>query len=110
MEVRQLKKGRDCMFFGLLHDCSDNVRLFTIHKSHFCSKCVPVSIIFILSSALPVDGARTNSYSSFEMVEGLEQNGVDVPKEQNSGMSLVFHTLLICLSNTSFVSDAQVLV
>lgn len=39
--------------------------------------------LYILSFALTVDGARTNSYSSFEMVEGVDQNGIDAPKEQN---------------------------
>lgn len=37
----------------------------------------------LLSFALTVDGARANSFSSFEMVEGVDQNGVDAPKEQN---------------------------
>lgn len=89
-----MKKGREFLYIGMLHDCSDNVRLFTF----LFSKYVPD---FILSYALPVDGARTNSFSSFEMVEGLDQNGIDVPKEQNSGMSFVFH-IFICFSNTYF--------
>lgn len=48
-----------------------------------------------LSFALTVDGARTNSFSSFEMVEGVEQNDVDAAREQNGGYYFVSHRVLL---------------
>lgn len=37
----------------------------------------------LLSFALTVDAPRNNSFSSFEMVDGVDQNGIDASREEN---------------------------
>lgn len=56
-----------------------------------CMKSFLFSVFFILSVALHVDGAATNtirenSGSSFEMIDGLEQDNLEFSKPSNGGM------------------------